>query len=170
MVGIFRSEESAKKTSARLGNPPEDKFVPIVGSVGKYLAALRDLHITSSKFSPATEQDGADLLKRVLEKVGTYTDVLASIGSFAFTTPILEQSLDGLRKVSRSSSSNWRGPFCGCFPNKQLHMVSISSLSVHIYGLQPYYSQKSRTTSHFKLSPFGLFLCTFSFVSTGISE
>ena len=41
VVGIFRSEESAKKTSARLDNPPEDKFVPIVGSVGKYLAALQ---------------------------------------------------------------------------------------------------------------------------------
>ena len=40
VVGIFRSEESAKKTSVRLGNPPEDKFVPIVGSVGKYLTAL----------------------------------------------------------------------------------------------------------------------------------
>ena len=35
VVGIFRSEESAKKVSARLGNPPEDKFVPIVGSVGE---------------------------------------------------------------------------------------------------------------------------------------
>ena len=35
VVGIFRSEESAKKVLTRLGNPAEDKFVPIVGSFGK---------------------------------------------------------------------------------------------------------------------------------------
>ena len=36
VVGVFRSEESAKKVLARLGNPTEDKFVPIVGNVGEY--------------------------------------------------------------------------------------------------------------------------------------
>ena len=50
----------------------------------------------------ATEQDGADLLKRVLEKVGSYTDVVASVGSFSFTTNLLEQSLDDFRKVRES--------------------------------------------------------------------
>ena len=45
------------------------------------------------------EQDGADLLKRVLEKVGSYTDVLVSIGSWAYTTPLLEQSLNEFRRV-----------------------------------------------------------------------
>ena len=65
---------------------------------GTIITAFMVLHLHN--FLTATEQDGADLLKRVLEKVGTYTDVLASIGSFAFTTPILEQSLDVLRKVS----------------------------------------------------------------------
>ena len=36
VVGIFRSEESAKKIFARLGNPAEDKFVSIIGNVGKF--------------------------------------------------------------------------------------------------------------------------------------
>ena len=110
VVGFFRSEESAKKTIVRLGNPPEDKFVHIVGSVGKYLAALQlgaRPKCTSSQLSPATEQDGADLLKRVLEKVGSYTDVLIAIGTFSMKTPILEQSLDELRKVS---SCDWLSP------------------------------------------------------------
>ena len=31
---MFRSEESAKKVLARLGNPAEDKFVSIIGNVG----------------------------------------------------------------------------------------------------------------------------------------
>ena len=47
----------------------------------------------------ATEQDGADLLKRVLEKVGSYTDVLVAVGGFTFRTTILEMPLDELRKV-----------------------------------------------------------------------
>ena len=37
VVGIFRSEESAKKVLARLGNPAEDKFVAIVGNIGKQI-------------------------------------------------------------------------------------------------------------------------------------
>ena len=36
VVGVFRSEESAKKVLSRLGNPAEDKFVPIIGNIGKY--------------------------------------------------------------------------------------------------------------------------------------
>ena len=36
VVGVFRSEESAKKVRTRLGNPTEDQFVSIVGSFGKY--------------------------------------------------------------------------------------------------------------------------------------
>ena len=36
VVGVFRSEESAKKVLARLGNPVEDKFVSIIGNVGKF--------------------------------------------------------------------------------------------------------------------------------------
>ena len=36
VVGVFRSEESAKKVLARLGNPAEDKFVSIIGNVGKF--------------------------------------------------------------------------------------------------------------------------------------
>ena len=35
VVGIFRSEESVKKVSERLGNPAEDKFVSVVGNVGE---------------------------------------------------------------------------------------------------------------------------------------
>ena len=35
VVGVFRSEESAKKVLARLGNPAGDKFVSIIGNVGK---------------------------------------------------------------------------------------------------------------------------------------
>lgn len=33
-MGVFRSSASAEKTAAVLGNPP-DKFVSIVGDVGK---------------------------------------------------------------------------------------------------------------------------------------
>ena len=36
VVGVFRSEESAKKVFARLGNPAGDKFVSIIGNVGKF--------------------------------------------------------------------------------------------------------------------------------------
>ena len=35
VVGVFRSEESAKKVLARLGNPSDDKFVPIIGNIGR---------------------------------------------------------------------------------------------------------------------------------------
>ena len=35
MVGVFRSEESAKKVRTRLGNPTEEQLVSIVGSIGK---------------------------------------------------------------------------------------------------------------------------------------
>ncbi len=35
VVGIFRSEESVKKVSERLGNPAEDKFVSVVGNIGE---------------------------------------------------------------------------------------------------------------------------------------
>ena len=36
VIGVFRSEESAKKVLARLGNPAEDKVVSIIGNVGKF--------------------------------------------------------------------------------------------------------------------------------------
>ena len=35
-MGVFRSEESAKKVLSRLENPSADKFVPIIGNVGKF--------------------------------------------------------------------------------------------------------------------------------------
>ena len=48
--------------------------------------------------------------------VGSYTDVLVSVGSFAFKTPILEQSLDELRKASKPSSTDLQAiGFCGYF-------------------------------------------------------
>ena len=34
VVGVFRTEESAKKVSTRLGSPPEDKFVSVIGNFG----------------------------------------------------------------------------------------------------------------------------------------
>ena len=44
VVGVFRSEESAKKVLTRLGNPSEDKFVPIIGNVGEYFLFYK-LHL-----------------------------------------------------------------------------------------------------------------------------
>ena len=36
VVGVFRSEESSKKTRTRLGDPPADQFVSLVGRLGMY--------------------------------------------------------------------------------------------------------------------------------------
>ena len=36
VVGVFRSEESAKKVLTRLGNPAEDKVISIIGNIGKF--------------------------------------------------------------------------------------------------------------------------------------
>ena len=43
-VGVFRSQESADKTRARLGNPPQDNFISVVGTTGRstYVCFSRD--------------------------------------------------------------------------------------------------------------------------------
>lgn len=78
IVGVFRSEESAKKVSARLGNPSGDKFVSLVGKVD-------------------SEENAAKLQKATLAKVGSITDVVVTIGAFAWKTPLLEQTVEELR-------------------------------------------------------------------------
>ena len=34
IVGVFRSDESAEKTKAVLGDPPEERLVTVIGSLG----------------------------------------------------------------------------------------------------------------------------------------
>ena len=46
-----------------------------------------------------SEQSAADLQKKVLAKVGTITDVVTTIGSYAFKTPLLQQSVEELGTV-----------------------------------------------------------------------
>jgi hypothetical protein len=46
-----------------------------------------------------SEQKAADLQKKVLAKVGTITDVVATVGSYALKTPLLQQSAEELAKV-----------------------------------------------------------------------
>lgn len=48
-----------------------------------------------------SEQSAGELQKKVLAKVGTITDVVASIGGFAFTSPLLQQSVEELKKVGK---------------------------------------------------------------------
>ena len=47
----------------------------------------------------ASEQNAADLQKKVLAKVGTITDVVATIGVHAHKTPLLQQSVEELGTV-----------------------------------------------------------------------
>ena len=47
----------------------------------------------------ASEQNAADLQKKVLAKVGTITDVVATIGVYALKTPLLQQSVEELGTV-----------------------------------------------------------------------
>ncbi len=49
---------------------------------------------------PASEKDAADLQKRVLEKIGSYTDVVATVGGFSFAKTLLEFSAEEIRTVS----------------------------------------------------------------------
>ncbi len=105
VVGIFRSEESVKKVS-EIGNPAEDKYVTVVGSVGEWwwkLSWLDLVLVLIYWFHPASEKDAADLQKRVLEKVGSYTDVVATVGGFSFAKTLLEFSAEEIKTVS-----NWR--------------------------------------------------------------
>ena len=47
----------------------------------------------------ASEQNAADLQKKVLAKVGSITDVVATIGVHGFKTPLLQQSVEELGTV-----------------------------------------------------------------------
>ena len=47
----------------------------------------------------ASEQNAADLQKKVLAKVGSITDVVATIGVHVFKTPLLQQSVEELGTV-----------------------------------------------------------------------
>ena len=38
VVGVFRSAGSAEKTRAHLGNPPQDKFIAVIGNLSKFLS------------------------------------------------------------------------------------------------------------------------------------
>ena len=49
--------------------------------------------------SLASEENAAELKKAILAKVGTITDVVASIGEFWAKGPILDQTLEEYRKV-----------------------------------------------------------------------
>ena len=94
VVGVFRSEESAKKVLTRLGNPSEDKFVPIIGNFGECILLRSNFELIHTSIK-GSEQSASDLQKKIIDKVGTITDVVASIGGFAFKTPLLQQSVEG---------------------------------------------------------------------------
>ena len=106
-MGVFRSEESAKKILTRLGNPAEDKFVPIVGNIGEYIASYKAT-VGGDKvlFNLGSEQNAADLQKKILAKVGTITDIVATVGGGSSKNELLQQSVEELRKVKNSCCSS----------------------------------------------------------------
>ena len=52
-----------------------------------------------SLLSKGSEQNAADLQKKILAAVGTITDVVSTIGGFANKPPLLQQSVEELREV-----------------------------------------------------------------------
>ncbi len=118
--GIFRSEESAKRVRERLGNPSEDKFVTVIGTFGEwinyykyYVADGRSISRPRNVYSEKnyhclipllictdSETNTVALYKRVLERVGEYTDVVATVGAFIVTKLLLEETVEKLRDVS----------------------------------------------------------------------
>lgn len=76
-VGVFRSQESAEKTRARLGNPPQDRFISVIGTAD-------------------TEANAAKLQQQVVEAAKEITDVFSSFGGWKQGGPLLQQSADYL--------------------------------------------------------------------------
>ncbi len=62
----------------------------------------RDLLTASmNNINLGSEQNAADLQKKILAKVGTITDIVATIGGFAWKSTLLQQSVEELRKVCK---------------------------------------------------------------------
>ena len=59
----------------------------------------------SPSLSLASEESAAELKEAILAKVGTITDVVASIGDLWMKGPILDQTLEEYRKAMPLSSS-----------------------------------------------------------------
>eukprot|EP00731_Ephydatia_muelleri_P024582 Em0016g853a len=81
VVAVFRSVESEEKAKRRLGNPPENALITVIGALD-------------------SEEDAA-MLKANVCKAGEITDVVASIGGWWQKGPVLEQSLDEYNKVHK---------------------------------------------------------------------
>eukprot|EP00731_Ephydatia_muelleri_P024607 Em0016g878a len=81
VVAVFRSVESEEKAKRRLGNPPENALITVIGALD-------------------SEEDAA-MLKTNICKAGEITDVVASIGGWWQKGPVLEQSLDEYNKVHK---------------------------------------------------------------------
>eukprot|EP00731_Ephydatia_muelleri_P024590 Em0016g861a len=79
VVAVFRSADSVEKAKRRLGNPPENALITVIGALD-------------------SEEDAA-MLKANVCKAGEITDVVSSIGAWWQKGPVLEQSLDEYNKV-----------------------------------------------------------------------
>ena len=77
-----------------------------VGCPASYSSSLSlPLPLPPPSLSLASEESATELKEAILAKVGTITDVVASIGGFRMTGPILDQTLEEYRKARPLSSS-----------------------------------------------------------------
>ena len=78
-----------------------------VGCPASYLSSLSlpSSPSPSPSLSLASEESAAELKEAILAKVGTITDVVASIGDLWMKGPILDQTLEEFRKARPLSSS-----------------------------------------------------------------
>lgn len=81
VVAVFRDAESADKAKSRLGNPSENTFVSVLGTLDS--------------------DEAASALRDSVNKAGEITDVLASIGGWWQKGPILQQSLEEYNAVQK---------------------------------------------------------------------
>ena len=65
-------------------------------------------------YHEGSEQNAAETQKKILAKVGTITDVVVTIGAFVLRAPILQQSLEELKKVWHCSTTLSCFLFSGC--------------------------------------------------------
>ena len=110
--------------------------------------------------SKGSEQNAADLQKKILAAVGTITDVVSTIGGFANKPPLLQQSVEELRQVyfivglAPYNQKNWRfidlpsQPPSYNLPSSQCHRI------LYAYIILPNFNLLAKaiwTQLHFQL-------------------
>eukprot|EP00731_Ephydatia_muelleri_P024571 Em0016g842a len=111
VVAVFRSVESEEKAKRRLGNPPENALITVIGALD-------------------SEEDAA-MLKANVCKAGEITDVVASIGGWWQKGPVLEQSLDEYNKVYGIVRPVPNAGFITMFAGALVKLVSVVQAEYH---------------------------------------